>query len=130
MMTENNFCSKCGSNQKGNNFCSKCGNNLIINTHKELSKNQKEDISNPVIDENYKIEQQQFNSLMGNVKKNKPKSKSFVAKYPGGFGFLFGILSLPLLALGGVFIPIWFILWFVVLPVILFKIHKSNNPKP
>ena len=65
MKSENISCPKCRSKEQGNAFCSKCGNNLIVNTHKEEPKNQKEDIPKPVIEESSEIEQQQFNSLMG-----------------------------------------------------------------
>ena len=37
MNTENIFCPKCGSNQKGNSFCSKCGNQLITEEQKKDS---------------------------------------------------------------------------------------------
>ena len=52
MKSENIFCPKCGSKQEGNDFCSKCGNNLIVNTHKQEPKNQKEFIPQQVVEEN------------------------------------------------------------------------------
>jgi len=70
MQTENIFCPECGSKQQGNAFCSKCGNQLVVDTHIEEPKNQKEDIPKAVIEENSEIEQQQINSLIDNNENN------------------------------------------------------------
>ena len=136
MNTENIFCTKCGSKQQGNAFCSKCGNQLIVDTHIEEPKNQKEDIPKAVIEENSEIEQQQINSLIDNNKNNHTDTVStlkiilhFVFKFVI-FVFIFGALSRlaqPLIAQSGFFAFVPFIVSAILTSFI--KISKNERIK-
>ena len=72
---ENTFCPKCGSKQEGNIFCSKCGNKLKDDSTTSEEKNVIQ--SKPVKEEKTIIQQDEFNSLMGNkVKEKNSKEKN------------------------------------------------------